>query len=58
VEYLGELIDACDSISRDVEILCDGCDRAMSDRTLPAHEPIPRVANFQWRFDDKPYATA
>ena len=52
VEYLGELMVGRDSISRDVEMLCDG-----SDRPMPAHEPTPRVANFQWRFDDKPYAS-
>jgi hypothetical protein len=53
VEYLGELMNTCDSISRDVEMLCDG-----SDRPTTARESIPRVANFQWRMDDKPFTSA
>jgi len=53
VEYLGEMMSTCDSMSRDLENLSDGSDWALSNP-----DSTPRVANFQWRFDDKPYATA
>jgi hypothetical protein len=53
VEYLGELMKTCDSLSQDLETLCDD-----ADRPGIGYESTPRVANFQWRMDDKPYASA
>jgi hypothetical protein len=49
-EFLAELIRTCDSMESALEPLCE-----LADQTPHWAD---RVAPFQWRMDDKPYASA